>query len=430
LHLIVNAMGRLKEIYTPTQLSAFFFVYILITAFLVMWGLHFLSHAKEMNMQPLYSEFLIDSFALAIFILPGIYLFAYKPLRNKYIELSAFHNTLSVSEQNYREIVESTDDLIAKVGSNENIMMVNNKAINTFGLSSEESIGRSVFSFIHTDDRKKTRKLFNYLVKSKSAVGHFENRLVSNDGRVSHMLWASNIHYDDTGEVKFINNIGRDITERKKAEEALTQALDNKDMLIREVHHRMKNNLAVIQSLLSLQVKDVTDEKSKGYLLDAENRMHSMAMIHEMLHGSNDLKSLKTRVYIEKLVGTLTQNYKLDTQSIKLQCDIQDISLDVDTMIPLGLIVNELVSNALKHAFPDDTNGELTVSLTKTEESGYVLVIKDNGIGLPEDFDLMKANSLGLKIVKSLVRQIKGIFEIPNRDGAEFVIVFKEKLLA
>ena len=151
-----------------------------------------------------------------------------------------------------------------------------------------------------------------------------------------------------------------------------------------------------------------------------------MTMIHEMLQKSDDITRLGSAGYIRNFVSALFRNYKADTQAISLQYDIQDISLDVDTMIPLGLIINELVSNALKYAFPDGSKGTLSISL-KEKEKNYELVIKDSGMGIPEDFDPKKAKSLGLLIVNSLVSQINGTLEQSNRDGAEFRIVFTEK---
>ncbi|HEB01689.1 MAG TPA: sensor histidine kinase, partial [Nitrospirae bacterium] len=171
------------------------------------------------------------------------------------------------------------------------------------------------------------------------------------------------------------------------------------------------------------------DDKSKGYFADAGNRVKSMTMIHEMLQSSDDITKLGTSEYIRKFVRTLFHNYKIQPNHIKLQFDVQDIRLDVDTMIPLGLIINELVSNALKYAFPDDMKGELGISLQATADASYELIIKDNGIGLPEDFDLKKAKSLGLQIVNSLVNQINGNLEVSNKNGAEFKIAFKEEVI-
>jgi two-component sensor histidine kinase len=217
--------------------------------------------------------------------------------------------------------------------------------------------------------------------------------------------------------------------ERRKIDDALRQTLQDKDMLMREIHHRVKNNLVVIQSLLSLQLRDVDDDISKEYLVEAQNRVKSITLIHDLLHRSEDLKSIRSSGYIENLVETLFRSYNIAPGQIELRYDIQDASLDVDTMIPLGLIINELVSNALKYAFPDGMKGEILVSLKETADSGYELVVRDTGIGMPDDLEIETAESLGLTIVNSLVGQIGGTLEVSGRDGAEFRIAFTEKEL-
>jgi two-component sensor histidine kinase/HAMP domain-containing protein len=234
---------------------------------------------------------------------------------------------------------------------------------------------------------------------------------------------------DESGEINRIFAVVQNVTEQKKFEEGLKKALSDKDLLMKEIHHRVKNNLTVIQSLLSLQVKDISDDKAKGYLSAAENRVKSMTMIHEMLHKADDLTKLGAAAYIRNLVEVLFNNYKIQPHHIELSLDIQESNLDIDTMIPLGLIINELVSNALKYAFPNDMKGKLLLSLKETEDANYELVIKDTGVGLPADFDIMKAKSLGLQIVNSLIGQIGGTLEVSNKAGAEFRIAFSEKRL-
>jgi two-component sensor histidine kinase/HAMP domain-containing protein len=259
--------------------------------------------------------------------------------------------------------------------------------------------------------------------------GNFNKRVdISKGDEIGNLASALNSMASNLSNITASRDeLDKEVSERKTAEGLLRQALDDKDMLMREVHHRAKNNLVVIQSLLSLQLKDITDDKSKGYFADAQNRVKSMGMIHEMLHNSDDIAKLGTSEYIRKFVDTLLHNYKANTHAIRLEYDIQDIRMDVDTMIPLGLIINELVSNALKYAYPDDGEGALSISLKEAGQAGFELIVKDNGVGLPEDFDSRKASSLGLRIVNSLVKQISGVLEVSNMDGAEFRVVFKEK---
>lgn len=215
--------------------------------------------------------------------------------------------------------------------------------------------------------------------------------------------------------------------QRKRVEEELHQALLEKDLLIKEIHHRVKNSLTVVQSLLGLQIKDISDEKSRVYFHETKDRVKSMAMVYEMLLGPEDLTRIGPSEYVQNLVSSLFHSYRADSQIVNLKYDIDDIELDVDTIIPLGLIINELVSNALKHAFSGGREGELLVSLQKDSPGKYKLIVKDTGIGLPESFNVSNTESLGLKIVSSLVAQLQGTIKLGSENGTEFHITFADK---
>jgi PAS domain S-box-containing protein len=229
------------------------------------------------------------------------------------------------------------------------------------------------------------------------------------------------------GSFQGIIEMSHDITRRKQMEKELVKSLNEKEMLIKEVHHRVKNNLAVITSLLRLQSSQIADKKSRKYFIDTENRVRAMSIIHEKLYKSEDLLSIDFDEYISDLAMQLFKNYNADSSRVRLDIDVSDIPLDIDIMIPCGLIINELLSNALKYAFPDDRKGRLSVSLTKGEDNTHTLAIKDNGVGLPEGLDIYETESLGMKIVMSLTSQIGGWLELSKEDGTEFRITFKGK---
>lgn len=215
----------------------------------------------------------------------------------------------------------------------------------------------------------------------------------------------------------------------KNVEKIQSEALRDKDILMKEIYHRVKNNLAVIQSLLSLQMREIKDEQHKAYFVDIQNRVKSMTMIHERLHRSEDLKNIGAGEYIRSLSDTLFHNYRTKS-NVRLSYNLQDVRVDVDTMIPLGLILNELVSNSLKYAFPDGRSGELHISFIKPDEGEYELVVRDNGIGLPKDFDIRQSKSLGLTIVTSLASQLGGELSVSVENGAEFRIRFRDRAQA
>lgn len=332
-------------------------------------------------------------------------------------------NKLRESEERFRTIMDSLDALVyvADMETYE-ILFINAYGVKLFG----EVEGGICWKALQEKQDGPCQFCTNkYLLDrngnpNEAYVWEFQNTVTGRWLAISDKA----IRWVDGRTVRL--EIAKDITEIKKIEAELKASNETKTMLMREVHHRVKNNLAVIQSLIHLQMQDIEDEKSKGYFADISNRVKSMTMIHEMLHKTDNISRLGCSAYMHNFVETLFLNYKIKPNHIKPHFDIDDIELHVDTMIPLGLIVNELVSNALKYAFPDDRTGDLSISLKKRGDSLYELVVRDTGIGLPENFDIENINSLGLVIVSTLVKQIGGELEIYNDDGAKFSIVFRD----
>jgi len=200
-----------------------------------------------------------------------------------------------------------------------------------------------------------------------------------------------------------------------------------KEVLLKEIHHRVKNNLQVISSLLNLQSNSLSDEKMKSAVKEGQSRVKSMALIHQTLYQSDRLSRIDLQDYIEKLVSFLSDTYRNNEKEIVTVINAKDISLDIDTAIPLGLIINELVSNSFKHAFRNRTKGKIEVVLEKSGSTDYKLTVSDNGIGLADNLDIEKADSLGLKLVNILTRQLKGELTFHKNDVTGFSIKFKDK---
>lgn len=226
----------------------------------------------------------------------------------------------------------------------------------------------------------------------------------------------------------------QEIETRKKAEEVIQASLEEKVVLIKEIHHRVKNNLQVISSLLYLQSKNIENEEMLALFTESQNRVKSMALIHEKLYQGSDLANINFSDYIKNLTTYLVDTYEVDGKRIQVKYDVADeIELDLDTAIPCGLIMNELVTNSLKYAFPrngsssinTELNPEINISFSAREKARYCLKIADNGCGIPEDFDLNKAKSLGLKLVTSLVNQIRGEITVERNGGVAFQIEFE-----
>ncbi len=218
----------------------------------------------------------------------------------------------------------------------------------------------------------------------------------------------------------------KEIESRKSAENKIKSSLDEKNILLQEIHHRVKNNMQIISSLLNLQTRYVDDEEAVNVLKESQNRVRSMAMIHEKLYQSKDLSHINFLDYIQSLVSNLFYSYNVKNPQIKSILKIDDVKLNMETAVPCGLIISEIVSNSLKYAFPNEMHGEILVSL-KSVENGYELIISDNGIGLPSELDIDNHKSLGLILVKSLTEQIDGKITIKRNHGTEFKINFKEQ---
>jgi len=199
-----------------------------------------------------------------------------------------------------------------------------------------------------------------------------------------------------------------------------------KELLLKEVHHRVKNNLQIVKSLLNVQSRYFTDAKLLRYFNESQDRIQSIALIHELLYSDKDLTKVNFSHYIKSLTSYLAQSLCMDKDHISLNIDAVDVFLTIDNAIPCGLIINELVSNAIKHAFPEKKNGKINIKLLyhNSTINKYELSVSDDGIGLPENFHLENNKSLGMRIINNLAKQLDGKVEINNTHGTEFKIIF------
>ena len=222
-------------------------------------------------------------------------------------------------------------------------------------------------------------------------------------------------------------HIAHDITHRKEMEDKLEKALEEKNTMMKEIYPRVKNNLMVISSLLNLQSSYINDKDTQDIFKESENKAKSMALIHENLYRAGDLKHLNFSEYIEKLSKDLYHTYTLDKSLVKLVLNIEVINLDIDTSIPFGLILNELLTNSLKHAFPDGRSGMITVELQQDFDGRLKLSVSDNGIRFPSDLDFKTTESLGMMIINTLTQQIEGEIHLDQSNGTKFTVIFKDK---
>jgi two-component sensor histidine kinase len=218
--------------------------------------------------------------------------------------------------------------------------------------------------------------------------------------------------------------VARDITDRQRAEEQIKASLQEKEVLLKEIHHRVKNNLQIISSLFNLQSKYINDPSALQMFIDSQNRVKSMALIHEILFRSRDITRIDFAEYIKTISVQIFRLYGAYSKKIDLEVQVNDIMLDVDAAIPCGLIVTELISNSLKHAFIDGREGLININFFTSDSGMLTLIVRDNGIGLPSCIDLQNADSLGMKLVGALVNQLSGKIDVDNTFGTTFMITF------
>ena len=338
---------------------------------------------------------------------------------------------MSASEEKYRNIVETANEGIALINSEGKITYLNKKMADMLGYGVEEVVNKTIWDFVEQEERSAITAKFE-----KRHLGNTESsefKLVRKDGSFVWIFVNSKPLFDNDGNFIGVLNLHTDITEHKKAIETIRNSEIARQ---KEIHHRIKNNLQVISSLLDLQaekfknMEKIRDLDVLEAFRESQSRVISMALIHEELHKGETFEKLNFSSYIEELVDNLLLTYRLGNCDIKLNMDLcQNILFDIDIAVPLGIIVNELISNSLKHAFPDRSDGEIQIKLSRDNDSitHFILVISDNGVGIPETLNIETINSLGLQLVVSLVDQLGGKFELKRDNGTSFTIKFAVK---
>jgi len=268
------------------------------------------------------------------------------------------------------------------------------------------------------------RDLWTTIAHGKVWKGEIKNR--AKDG---------SYYWVDTTIVPFLNEDGKprqyvairaDVTERKRAEESLLESLHDKDTLLKEIHHRVKNNLQLVSSLLEMQAKHIQDPKALNAFQECQNRVRSMALIHEKLYQSKSLARIDFAEYIRSLTSLFIRTYHTSAQNVRLDLRLQPAFLNLETAIPFGLLLNEIIANCLEHAFPNQRAGVILVSFQQAPDGRLTLLVEDNGVGLPEDFDWEQSPSLGLRLVRILTDQIQGAIRFRRQPGTAFTITAYE----
>ncbi|HSQ74185.1 MAG TPA: PAS domain S-box protein [Bacteroidota bacterium] len=321
--------------------------------------------------------------------------------------------------------ITSTRDCVSLTDLDDRVLFVNDAFLSTYGFSEEELIGHDI---------KRVRPEGNEqaglgAIKEKTLDGGWYGEVINRraDGSLFPVeLWTSVVRNDE-GEPVAMVGVARDITARKQAEEELRASLREKEVLLKEIHHRVKNNLQVISSLLSLQSEYLKDEEMIKIFKESQNRVKSMALIHEKLYQSRNLAEIDFGDYLRELTTQLVRSYGIGTHGVQLNVNTSRVLLAVDRAIPCGIIVNELVTNALKYAFPDGRSGRIDVDLHPVSTDRVRLTVRDNGVGIPDHIDVTTSDSLGLTLVRMLGEQVQGEMAMqPHGPGTEFMLTFRK----
>ena len=352
----------------------------------------------------------------------GILLVSRRKIRHKNLELHRHVHRFEASEKRNKAIMQAIPDLYFIIDRNGKYLDYNATDMSNLKTKPKGIIGLSVSDFFSADDTGRIMaaiahvlshgglNVLEYQLDVPAGLRNFESRIVALD--------------DET--VLFC---ARDITEQFAHEETLLRSLHEKEVLLREIHHRVKNNLQVISSLVSLQVDRFVDDHDRSLMQETQHRIQSMAQLHEFLYQSADFLSINIREYLSQIVDELLVAWACVSDRVEITKSIDNLNVSLEIALPIGLIVNELVSNSLKYAFVGKESGNLDISLVMEGET-VVLCARDDGCGLPEDFRISEAVSLGMVLIRSLTQQLHGRISVVSEKGTAIQIVFPNGILA
>ena len=343
------------------------------------------------------------------------------------IERKQMENELKESEARFHNLTNFLPEAIYEADLKGKITFANQSAFNLFGYNQEDINKGIVGADLMVKDQldivmENTKKII-----SGEDLGWTEYTAVRKNGSQFPMKSHANVIIRDNKPVG-MRGIVIDVTERKKAEEQIQRDLKEKDILLKEIYHRVKNNLQVISSLLGLQARKVKDEQAIRAFEESRDRVRSMAVLHEQLYQSGDLARIEFGKYIKGLANELHRAYSVDPGRVVLDIRFEEVFLEINRAVPCGLIINELISNALQHGFPPSFQGKgkIQVLLRKAEGDEVELIVKDNGVGIPKELDIRETDSLGMKLVSILAEdQLNGAVKLDRRGGTKFIIRFK-----
>ncbi|MEG3918916.1 PAS domain S-box protein [Microcoleus sp. T3_A4] len=335
--------------------------------------------------------------------------------------------TIRESEERFRQLAETIQDSVWLMSAEFTDLLYLSPAYEQiWGRSREELYAEplKMMEWVHPEDKHLLEEAMGRVLQGESTSTEY--RIFLPDGTMRWVCDRAFPIYDESGKIYRIAGIGEDISDRKFTEARIQGALREKEVLLKEIHHRVKNNMQVISSLLQLQAQYIEDEATLTLFEESQTRIHSMALIHEQLYQSENLDQIALSPYVENLVANLYQSFGCGNTSIQFNLKVDPIYLNIETAIPCGLIINELVSNSLKYAFGSNLNGEISIKFNETSSHQFHLIIQDNGRGFPANFDVENTETLGLRLVRMLAYQLEASIAIDSQRGTCYTLIFQE----
>jgi PAS domain S-box-containing protein len=326
-------------------------------------------------------------------------------------------------KQMYLDIAEV---MLIALDKNGQITLINRKGCRILGYEYGELTGKNWFeTCLPPGNRDEVFEIFKQLMEGKiEAVEYYENPVLTRTGEERLIAWHNANLGNEHGDIVGTLSSGQDITEQKQAENELKNSLKEKELLVKEIHHRVKNNMAVISSLLNLQAEKFEEPSVLNAFRDSRHRIRSMALVHEKLYQAKDLSKIEFSQYIKELSQQVSRSNEFQGARISVKVKADNIKLGIDAAIPCGLIINELLTNAFKYAFPIDRTGKIHIHMKVVENKFYELIISDNGVGLPGHIDVQNPSTFGLNLVYLLTQQLEGKVEAQREKGTRFIIKF------
>lgn len=333
------------------------------------------------------------------------------------------------SEQKYRNLVEASHDLVWRIDPEGHFNFINNASSSILGYSPTDMIGKSFLEYINPEKAEETFKVHQNVIQG-DIYESFPLEMITVGGELRHLSATAYPIVNDANEIVGCSGTATDITHLKNYQSQLEESLAEKEILIKEIHHRVKNNLAVISGLFVLQSMHIDDEDTLMILQESQSRIKSIATIHEKLYQNHVFSSIEIKNYLEELVGDISETYERKDKDIEIEITGEEVSLNVNQAVPFGILANELIINAYKYAFQEKKKGKITLDL-KLNDKLLEFYVKDDGVGLDEDFDINNLSSLGMTLVKTLSHQLEAEFSWDSQanKGTTFKVSFTPAVL-